>query len=113
MKRILLAIILACSPVIYTACTAPVSERVAAVHSLKAVGHTAESAVETAAVLYRDGHITEAQLKQVTTFYDDKFQPSYRVAVLAAKSDLSFQAPDQLAALASQLAALVVSFQSR
>lgn len=93
-------------------CAAP-SARVAQVQSLKAVGQSAESAVELSAQLYRDGRITPAQARQVADFYDQRFQPSFRLAVAAVNANLDSIASPDVAALASQLSALVVSFQNQ
>lgn len=111
MKKLLLILLLAVTPLIHTSCSAPASARVQAVQTLKAVGHTAESAVATAAQLYNDGVITEAQLRTVTAFYNTKFQPSFRVAVLAVNANYDLNAPAEVVALAAQLTQLVISLQ--
>lgn len=92
-------------------CAAP-SARVAQVQTLKGVGQAAEASVELSAQLYRDGRITPAQARQVADFYDQKFQPAYRLAVAAVNANLDSIASPDVAALASQLSALVVSFQN-
>lgn len=112
MKKLLFLLLLAVAmPLAVTSCSAPVSERVQAVQTLKAVGHTAESAVATAAQLYNDGVITEAQLGVVTAFYNTKFQPAFRVAVLAVNANYDLKAPADVVALAAQLTQLVISLQ--
>lgn len=98
-------------PVYQTGCQAP-SARVVQVQTLKSVGQTAEASVALSAQLYRDGTITPAQARQVADFYDQKFQPAFRFAVSAAQSNLDSIASPDVMALASQLSALVVQFQS-
>lgn len=92
-------------------CAAP-SARVAQVQTLKAVGQAAEASVQLSAQLYRDGRITPAQARQVADFYDQRFQPAYRLAVAAVNANLDSIASPDVAALASQLSALVSSFQN-
>lgn len=112
MKKLLLLVGLALAvPVFQTACTTAPSARVVQVQTLKAVGESAEASVTLSAQLYRDGHITAAQARQVLDFYNLKFQPSFRVAVAAVNSDLSSIASPDVISLAQQLAALVTSFQ--
>lgn len=111
MKKLLILLLVAFAPLSFVACSTPPSARVQQVQTLKAVGHSAESAVATAGQLYKDGLITAAQLKQVTDFFDLKFLPTYRLAVTAVSANLDMQAPDQIIALSAQLAALVLSFQ--
>jgi len=96
---------------LFTGCAAP-SARVVQVQTLKAVGQSTESAVSLSAQLYRDAKITPAQARQVMDFYDQKFQPAYRVAVVAVNSNLDSIASPDLANLAAQLSALVVQFQN-
>ncbi len=79
--------------------------------TLKAVGHSAEAAVQLSAQLYQGGKITAAQARSVIDFYDTRFQPAYRIAAAAAKADLSGPASPDVSALASQLLALVASYQ--
>lgn len=89
------------------------STRVVQVQTLKSVGASAESAVEISAMMYRDGTITAKQALEVTEFYDQKFQPAYRFAIAAAKSDLSTIASPDLLLLANQLSQLILSFQHK
>lgn len=98
-------------PVIETSCAAP-SQRVVQVQTLKAVGQSADAAVALSAQLYRDGRITPAQARQVMDFYDQRFQPAYRLAVAAVQANLDSIASPDVAALASQLSALVLQFQN-
>lgn len=107
----LLAGLLAFSvPMLTTSCSTAPSGRVAQVQTLKAVGESAEAAVTSAAHLYASGQISAAQTLQIMSFYDQKFQPAYRVAVTAVNSNLSLQAPDDLILLSAQLSALLLQF---
>jgi hypothetical protein len=97
-------------PVVQTGCSTPVSERVAAVQSLKAVGHTAEAAVAATAQFYAAGKITAAQAAEVNRIFDKQFQPAFRIAVNAVNANLESVASPELIALAAQLSALVLTF---
>lgn len=112
MKKLLLILALVCAaPILTTSCQTPPNERVVVVQTLKATGETAEAAVALSAQLYRDGKINAPQARQVMTFYDTRFQPAFRFAVLAAQGDLSSVASPDLASLAYELVTLVASFQ--
>jgi hypothetical protein len=115
MKTIIRLIALACLacavPLVTTSCQTAPSERVLTIQTLKSVGQTAEAAVTLSAQLYRDSKITAAQARQVMDLYDGKFQPAFRFAVVGARSNLESVASPDLLNLASQLAALVASFQ--
>jgi hypothetical protein len=91
-------------------CASPPSARVVQVQSLKAVGHAAEAAVSLAANLYAAKQITAPQAKQVMEFYDQRFQPAFRLAVAGVNANLDSIASADLVALATQLSALVASF---
>ncbi len=113
MKKLMLFLLLAVlPPVAFTGCSSPPDKRVAQVQTLKAVGHAAETAVATTAQLYLAGVITQAQADQVRNLYDNRFQPTFRVAVSAVNANLDSVASPELVALASQLAALVIQFQT-
>ena len=109
------ALMLACifTPLALTGCNTPPDSRVVAVQSLKAVGASAEASMQLAGQLYQAGKITSGQLIAVANFYDGKFQPTFRIAVLAANSDVTAIAPTDVSALATQLATLVASFSAR
>lgn len=115
LKRALIVILLLSflvGPVLIltTSCAHPPSERVVAVQTLKATGHSAEAAMTLVANLYAANRITAAQAKQAIELYDTKFQPAFRVAVAAVNANLDAIAPSELAALAAQISALVASF---
>src|SRR5689334_9698866 len=105
---VLLALFAVAMPMIESGCAAP-SGRVVQVQTLKAVGHTAESAVALSAQLYRDHRITADQARAVNTLYDVKLQPAFRVAVNAVQMNLDSVASPELVDLAAQLSALVNS----
>jgi hypothetical protein len=92
-------------------CSSPPSSRVAQVQTLKAVGQSAEGAVQLSARLYQGGSITADQARQVMDFYNTKFQPAFRIAVAAVNANLDSLASPDVSALASQLSALVLSFK--
>jgi len=100
-------------PIITTGCQQPTNERVAAVQTLKAVGQSAEGAVGLSAQLYRDGKITAEQARDIADFYNLKFVPAFRVAVTAARSDLSSFASADILALSLELSNLVIQFQNK
>jgi len=100
------------SPLAVTSCSTAPSARVVQVQTLKAVGEAADASVSLSAQLYASNKITAAQARQVLDFYNQRFQPVYRLAVAAVNANLdSVAAPDVLA-LATQLASLVTQFQS-
>lgn len=115
MKRFLLCMLasfmLALAPLTYSGCSTAPTERVTAVNTLKAVGHAAEAAVALSAQLYANKVITDEQSRQVLDFYNTRFQPAFRAAVIAAQSDLSRPSESVLTAMASELANLVATFQ--
>ncbi|MEY2878211.1 MAG: hypothetical protein RLZZ15_591 [Verrucomicrobiota bacterium] len=98
---------------VFTGCATAPSARVVQVQTLKAVGQSAETAVATAAHLYAAGTITAAQLRTVAEFYDQKFQPVYRLAAAAVAANLDSLASPELAGLAAQLSALVLGFTAK
>ena len=113
MKKILLLIGLgmaAVSPVAFTGCSTPVSQRTVAVQTLGALGIAAKGTMDQASLALKNGTITVSQWQSVATFYDTKFQPAYNVAVSAVNSDLSSLASPDLVNLATQLAQLLSSY---
>ncbi len=111
MKNLLLALALCvAAPLIPTGCQTPPTARVAQVQTLKAVGQSAEAAVTLTANLYAAKQITDAQARSVTTLYDTKFQPAFRVAVAAVNANMDSLASPDLQMLALQLSTLVASF---
>lgn len=104
----LLASLLPCLAVLTTGsgCSSP-SAQVAAVETLKSIGQSAESAVALAADLYGAKQITADQARAVILFYNQTFQPAFRIAKDAVKGDLSSVAPADLVALGAQLTELV------
>jgi hypothetical protein len=113
LRLLLLSVVLASSPALFVACSTPPNERVVQVQTLKAVGHTAESAVAASAQFYAAGRITAAQARQVMDIYDKRFQPAFRVAVNAVNANLDSVASPELVAIAAELSALVLTFQNK
>lgn len=114
MKKIASLILIAClgaAPLGFTtACSTAPSSRVSQVQTLKAVGQSAEAVVQSSAHLFATGQITAAQARQVINFYDQKFQPVYRISVTAVQGNLSLAAPEELILLSAQLSALILTF---
>lgn len=109
MKTLLLVLCLVGTlPWMGTGCQTTPSERVVQVQTLLAVGQSAEGTVGLSAQLYRDGKITAVQARSVLDFYNNKFQPAYRLAVATAQSNLATLASPDMMNLASQLSALVM-----
>jgi hypothetical protein len=113
MKRILLILLLAVSPVIFPACSTPPDQRVVYVQTLKAVGESAEATVALSAHLYSTGVITAKEANQIRSLYDDSFQPAFRAAVAAAHGDLNTASSPALAQLGADLAALLTKYMNR
>ncbi len=116
MKKLLLIISLTFAvpvAVLETGCTTTPSTQNIEVQTLKAVGQSAEGAVALSAQLYQAKTITADQARQVMDFYNLKFIPVFKLAVATAHSDLSSIASPDVLALASQLSALVISFQAK
>lgn len=74
--------------------------------TLAAVGLSAKLVVDSSAILLADGKITVAQFEKVAKFYDTRFQPAFRFALVAVNSDTTVPAPLHLVALLSELQAL-------
>jgi hypothetical protein len=102
------------TPIILTqpGCKTAPSARVVEVQTLKGVGQSAEAAVALSAHLYQSNTITAAQARQVMDFYDNKFQPTFRVAVAAVNANLDSVASPDLISLAAQLSNLVIQLQN-
>lgn len=109
MRKLLALLVLAVALPALPSCSTPPAERVAQVQTLKAVGITAKAAIDTAAILLRNGKITVPQFQAVAHVYDDQFQPAFAIAIKAVQSDLSPASPE-LTQLASDLAALVATY---
>jgi hypothetical protein len=107
-----LGLLLCTTPLVTTGCSTAPNARVAQVQTLKAVGHAAESAIELTRELYRTQRITATQARQAMDFYDQRFQPTYRVAVAAVRANLDSLASPELVGLAAELSALVASFSN-
>ena len=112
LRTLLLSLaLIAAVPLAPIGCQTAPTERVATVQTLKVIGASRDAAMKTAVQLLKDGKITWAQWDKVATFHDKKLQPAYRLAELAARSDLSSVASPDLVALWGELASLVASLQ--
>ena len=113
-RLLIVSVVLACAGTVcltnLTGCSAPPSSRVVQVQTLRAVGETAKTAMDATAQLLKQGSISLTQYIRVADLYDKDFQPAYRVAVAAARSDLSSVASPDLANLAGQIVNLVASY---
>ena len=88
-------------------CATPVNQRVVAGQTLKAAGQAAEAAVALSAQLYAERRLSPAVARAVLDFYNDRWQPAYRLALAAAQSDPAQSAPLQLLTLLTQLQGMV------
>ncbi len=110
-RIIALAVLAFAIPLATTSCQTPPTERRTEVATLKVVGEAGASTMRVSAQLLKDRKITTAQWDRIASYYDTKFQPAYRIAVTAVKSDLSSPASRDLLFLLGQLSALAASFQ--
>ena len=114
MKKLILVLILALAvPLAPIGCQTPPSERVVAVQTLKALGEAAEAAVTLSAQLYRNGTINAVQARAVIDFYDQKYQPAYRLAVAAANANLDSVANPEVSSLCNRLLGMVAQYQHK
>lgn len=100
-------------PITQTGCSTPVDARHAQYATLKAVGDAADGVVATSAHLYASGVISADQANSIKTLFDTKFHPAYILAMNAAHTDLSTDVPQNLIAIAGQLAALLQTYQNK
>lgn len=105
----LLGLVIIAAPIVETACTQTASTQQVEYKTLATVGLTAKTAMDAASSLLAQKKITVAQYQTIASFYDTKFQPAYKVAVQAARSDLSTIASPDVANLAIKLASLVTT----
>jgi len=106
MKKLLLILLFAVTPLAYQGCSTPPSERVVQVQTLKALGQARDAAMKVAGQLWRDGKITDAKRDEIIAFHDNKFQKAYLLAVNGVQADLTLASPDLLN-LFTQLQALI------
>jgi len=100
-------------PVLQTGCSTTPDQRVQTVQTLKVVGQSAKTSMDTATQLLKQGAITVEQWQKVASVYDNSWQPIYSVAVNAAHSNLNSVADPELIGIAAQLAALVAELTSK
>jgi hypothetical protein len=80
-------------------CESSPSAEVVTVRTLTATGTAAKAVVDGAARAYLAGALSEERWLKVASFYDDRFQPAFRLAVALAGTEKSTPA-DLLALLA-------------
>jgi ABC-type oligopeptide transport system substrate-binding subunit len=107
----LLAVVSA--PVLTTGCHNTATSQSTKYKTLAAVGAAAQAAMDSTAALLKAGTITVPQFQRVAEFYDGKFQPAFRFAVVAAQADTSSLASPDLTALLVQFTTLVAEVTSK
>jgi len=95
---------------VYTGCTA--TTQVQTYQTLATVGVAAKAAMDTTALMYHNGQITQAQYQKVADIYDKQFQPAYNLAEATLAAGKNAFAPADVVALSTQLASLLASYQS-
>jgi hypothetical protein len=96
---------------VQTGCTTPPVERVVQVKTLKAVGETVSTAMESAAKMRLQGQITPAQWERIADMHDNRFLPAYKLAIRTVKADLSSVASPDILAIATDLINAVAAYQ--
>lgn len=113
MKTLLLILALCITPLATTSCNTAPNARVVQVQTLGVLGSTAKAGIDGAALLLKNGKITVAQWQNASAFYDNRWQPAFRLAFLAAKSDLSSVASPDLQALANEFMSLIAQLSTK
>ena len=114
MKKLIITLcLLLVVPVAFEGCKSAPSERVQEVKTLKIVGATIEAGMKTAAQMYKNGQITEAQWNRLADLHDNKVQPAFRLAVQTAQADLSSAASIDLLNVVTELSNLILSYQTK
>lgn len=108
MRKLLLCFVLLFAPVAFvTGCANTPTTQATKYKTLATVGAAAQAAMDSTTALLKAGKITVLQFQRVAEFYDSKFQPSFRFAVVAAQSDLSSVASPDVTALLANFLTLV------
>lgn len=76
------------------------------VQTLKAVGYAGKAAIDMAWELRNQGSISEEKWLKIASFYDDRFQPTFRAAVRFAKNNPDVPAPLEIVSLLAELQSL-------
>ena len=113
MKKLILILSLAFMLPTFQGCSTAPSQRVETVTTLKVIGASVDSLMQTAAKMYKAQQITQDQWNKLADIHDNQFLPAYNLAVAAAKSDFSSIASPDLVNLANQLSTIVLSFTSK
>ncbi len=111
LKRTILSFLLSIAPITGAISVSAVTSgcnttQVQQAHTLEAIGISAKSSIDTAAILLKNGKITVDQWNKVAAIHK-KFLISYDFAVKAVKSDLSKTSPAELIDLSIELAKAV------
>ena len=78
------------------------------VHSIQAMGESAKATLDGAAFLYVKGKITKEQWTTIADFYDNKFQPAFRLLLASQNSGRK----EEVAALLVRFTNLVASYDT-
>lgn len=114
MKKLIVFLFLAIAlPALHTGCQTAPSARVTEVQTLGVVGSSAKSAMDTATQLLKSGQITVPQWQAIANFYDNRWQPTYNLAVSAVQSNLSTIASPDLSGLLQQFLSLVAQLSTK
>lgn len=101
MKRYILTLVafLALS-FLFTAC---MPARTVAYKTLASVKYTVDAQMTAYGAACRQGLVTAEKQKEIDNLFDNKFQPAFHAAVLAAKMDYKAAAPEDIVKLATEL----------
>lgn len=83
------------------------TSKVEAAKTLEAVGLSAKATVDTAAILLKNGKISVIQFENVAYFYDNRFQPAFRAALILVENNQQAPASLKLVQLAAELSSLL------
>jgi hypothetical protein len=75
--------------------------------TLEAVGVAAKLTIDTAAILLAENKISVQKFQDIARFYDNKFQPAFRIALAHVEGNTKNPAPLQLVSLAAELSNLL------
>lgn len=75
--------------------------------TLEAVGLGAKATVDTAAILLKNGKISVIQFENIAYFYDQRFQPAFRAALILVENNQQAPASLRVVQLAAELASLL------
>jgi len=88
------------------------SQETMAYKSLGGIGYTVDGAMNAYADAVVAGQITDSQQAKVRALHQ-RYQPIYNAAVRAARNDLTTLAPEDVAVIAAELAALILTLTAQ